>query len=137
MPAHGLRHKAGEITREEADALIKDLPPLEDPMAKWRREADEAAERRAKAKEDLRAAERQTVEMYANAGALAEMDARLETKVAELVEAVGECIGAERVRHERALERAIDELRRELKAAFAEQVATVRGEVRGSLDALK
>ena len=29
------------MTREEAEALIKDLPPLEDPLIKWQREANE------------------------------------------------------------------------------------------------
>lgn len=121
------------MIREEADALIKDLPPIEDPMAKWRREADEAAERRAKAKAAMRREEEACREAYANAGALAEMDARLEAKVAELVAALAELVVEERERHCRELE----EFKRELKAEFAEQLGCFRGEMRGCLAAMK
>lgn len=129
------------MTREEANALTKDLPPLEDAIARWKREADQAAQRRAAAKAERQREEREHTAALLNAAVLERMEQRIAESQAALTQGTGEILVehvAEQVAKVRAeMRRELDDFKRELKAEFAEQLGELRGELRGCLAAMK
>jgi hypothetical protein len=118
------------MTREEAEALIKDLPPLEDPVTKWKREADEQEARFAAAREAREKRWRREPEQAAAAASAADLDARFEQWSAILMKASGEALSD----YCRELRR---EIRRELEAKFKAELSELRGYVEGRFSAIE
>jgi hypothetical protein len=108
-----------EPAAEERAAI--DFPPLEDPVERWRREADEATARRASLQAEQRGREREEREA-AMARSKAESDAdwnawaqgHIERERAFMTDVVGE---------------ALAEVRKELRDEFAEQIRELRAEL--------
>jgi hypothetical protein len=82
--------------------------PLEDPVARWQREADELAARRQRAQEELCAQERQTIDA-ANAATL------LEREHEHMCDVLARVIALERADMRNHVRAAIDALRHELR----------------------
>ena len=117
------------MTREEAEALIKDLPPLEDPVIKWKREVNEDEARFEAAREARRrqeARERRAADRSADDARLLELiDQRIEWHLDALTKAIAQAEFEIR-----------SALRNELRREFKEQLAEVRGEMKGRFSAL-
>jgi hypothetical protein len=116
------------MTGEQGDE-IKDLPPLEDPVTKWKREADEQEARFAAAREARRRQEereRRAADRTADHARLFELiDQRIEWHLDAMTKGCGQAT-AELLAKQR------DALRRE----FKEQLAELRGEMKGRFAAL-
>ena len=117
------------MTREEAEALIKDLPPLEDPLIKWQREANEDEARFEGAREARRSQEereRRAADRTADDARMLELiDQRIEWHLDALTKAIGQAESEIR-----------SALRNELRREFKEQIAELRGEMKGRFAAL-
>jgi hypothetical protein len=89
--------------------------PLEDPLTKWRHEAEEQEERFARAREmRLRSA----APVHTNWSA--EIDQRIAAEHAFLIEVIGEAFGQERVQTDNWMRQLADDLIRPLRVELAE-----------------
>ena len=118
------------MTREEADALIKHLPPLEDPLIKWQREANEEIDRKRLADVTRKQEERAEREQAADAAAATDLDARFEQWADILMRAAGEGMSD----YCRELRR---EIRRDLEAKFKAELSELRGYIEGRFSAIE
>ena len=116
------------MTREQAD-VIKDLPPLEDPLIKLQREANEEIERKRVADLIRKQEEGAEREQAADAAAAADLEARLEQWADILMKASDEALSD----YCRELRR---EIRRELEAKFKAELSELRGYIEGRFSAL-
>jgi hypothetical protein len=112
------------MTDEERERILRDLPPLEDRLTRWKREADEAEAARARYREQTAAAEvnaqrSMVIEVCDQriAAALAAALEGVEERRIKVLNAVGDVMYAElakeRKRSDRVLAKAVRELREE------------------------
>jgi regulator of protease activity HflC (stomatin/prohibitin superfamily) len=108
---------------DELERLLADLPPTEDKMERWRREAAEAEERRARAKAEREAEERRArAERTLTETQAAQLEARLVGMINDTREfvltVVGEALGEYRIQ-------LVDEISASYEDAFAKMSATI------------
>jgi hypothetical protein len=138
-----------KLSGQDADGLVRKewrapaheepLPPFvpTDPMDELRAFAAERAAGRAAAKAELRAEETRIAEMYSNASTLAQVDERISAAIEahsrDMAESVGESLGSALA----GIDRNLADLRREMRAELAEQLAGLKGEAKARLDRLE
>ena len=107
---------------EAAAAPRRDDPIVfEDPVAKWKREADEAEQRRAAAKAELREQEQQMI----RAAQGDDIDRRIAAALDAYDVAVGRALAEERKRMRKEFKAALAELREELNVQRAHESGKV------------
>jgi hypothetical protein len=130
---------APPVEVEPAPVIKEYTFEAEDPVAKWRREADEASERRRMAErieKQERAAEAATASDEAwNAWCDARIEKLVGLRVDAVIQVVGQAIGEERNDRRNEVEDALRHACAKIRAAGAEELGKVRGEVRGRASA--